>query len=379
MDSREFSEIKTKARKLEEIYNDLWGRLDNNTLCQEHAIIEEELAKPTLWENPAKAKPLLKKKTLLENKQNTNALLFSAMQNVKDYLHFAQEDFSNNLQSDALQELINALTYLETLLENTENTLLLANKEDSFSAIIELHAGAGGTEAQDWVEMLLRMYVRFAENNKYTVEELDYISGDEAGIKSVVLRIIGENAYGLLQFEKGIHRLIRISPFDSSGKRHTSFASVDVLPDIDDETEIEIKEADLRIDTFRSSGPGGQSVNTTSSAVRITHLPTGIAAQCQNEKSQHANKDSALQILKARIYQEEQKKKLLEKQQHYSTKDAINFGSQIRTYTLHPYKLVKDHRSNTEIGDVESVLNGNLYLLIKEVLRYAQQQRTELY
>ena len=254
--------------------------------------------------------------------------------------------------------------------------MLLSGKEDSQNAILEIHPGAGGTEAQDWASMLQRMYQRWADNHRFTTEILDFLGGDEAGIKSATLSIKGENAYGLLKNEKGIHRLIRISPFDSSGRRHTSFASVDVIPDVSQDIQIEINEADLRVDVFRASGAGGQHVNKTNSAVRITHIPTGIVVQCQNEKSQHRNRDTAMQILRGRLYERELRLLEEEHKSQYQEKDAINFGSQIRTYTLQPYRLIKDHRTGTEVGDVDSVLNGNLDTIIKELLLYRHAAKT---
>ena len=218
--------------------------------------------------------------------------------------------------------------------------------------------------------MLLRMYMRWADRHNCATEYLDYLDGDEAGLKSVTLRIKGPYAYGLLKGEKGIHRLIRISPFDSSGRRHTSFASIDVIPDAGQEIKIEINENDLRIDVFRAGGAGGQHVNRTNSAVRITHIPSGIVVQCQNEKSQHSNRDSAMHVLRARLYDRELQKLESERKAHYQDKDAINFGSQIRTYTLQPYRLVKDHRTNCEVGNVDAVLDGDLDQLIREVLLY---------
>ena len=290
-----------------------------------------------------------------------------------DWLSMAQE--LETLEGTESAETVEALTSLAKQiddlaekLEETEMNLLLAAEEDHMDAIVDIHPGAGGTEAQDWAQMLQRMYLRWADIHGFTVEEMDYLPGDEAGIKSVTLRIAGANVYGLLKNERGIHRLIRISPFDSSGRRHTSFASVDVIPDAGQEITIDIKEADLRVDVFRSSGPGGQSVNTTSSAVRITHIPTGLVAQCQNEKSQHHNKDSAMRILRGRLYELELHKRDEARQAQYAGKDAISFGSQIRTYTLQPYRLVKDHRTNTEIGDVEAVLNGKIDKLLRDTL-----------
>lgn len=260
-------------------------------------------------------------------------------------------------------------------LKQLELKTLLSAEEDKAGVILEIHPGAGGTEAQDWAEVLLRMYKRWAENHNYQVSLLDYLPGEEAGLKSVVLNIEGNYAYGLLKAEKGIHRLIRISPFDTSGRRHTSFASVDVYPDLSQEIEIDIQEQDLRIDVFRSSGPGGQSVNKTSSAVRITHLPSGITVQCQNEKSQHRNRDSALKILKARLYEIELQKMAEDKQLKYEEKSAIAWGSQIRTYTLQPYRLVKDHRTGTESSDVDRVLNGELDEFIRNYLIYLHGQK----
>ncbi len=259
----------------------------------------------------------------------------------------------------------------------TELKALFAGEEDMAPALLEIHPGAGGTEAQDWAEMLLRMYTRWAERHEFTIKTLDFLPGDEAGVKSVTLLIEGPYAYGQLKAEKGIHRLIRISPFDSSGRRHTSFASVDVYPDMGREIEIDIKEDDLRIDTFRASGPGGQKVNKTSSAIRITHLPTNIVVQCQNEKSQFRNKDTALKILRARLFELEQSKLDAEKKKAYNAKEAIGFGSQIRTYTMQPYRLVKDHRTGTESGNVDAVLDGTLDIFIRNYLLYDHEKNAK--
>ena len=291
------------------------------------------------------------------------------MNSVAEYLYFAQEG-----EEEAVNAFVEAVCQAQAMIESIEIELLFVKPEDKYGALLELHAGAGGKDAQDWTQMLSRMYERFGIRKGYKVECVDYLAGDEAGIKSITLQIEGEYAYGLLQYERGIHRLIRISPFDSSGKRHTSFASVDVLPSIEENTSIVIKDSDLRIDTFRSSGPGGQSVNTTSSAVRIIHIPTGVVVQCQNERSQHANKESALRILKARLYRMEQEKIQEQKQSSYDSKEAINFGSQIRTYTLHPYMLVKDHRTQTERSDVEGVLDGDISVFLKSSLEFYSRE-----
>jgi len=282
--------------------------------------------------------------------------LSQAKSDVDDWLALAHEDQAQ----DTLEALRENLDLLQSRLDETELSILLSAPDDNTAAILEIHPGAGGVDAQDWAEMLLRMYLRWAESRGFAVNELDRLYGEEAGIKSVTLQITGPYAYGLLKGEAGIHRLIRISPFDASGRRHTAFASVDAYPDIDTNIEIEVKDEDLRIDVFRASGPGGQHVNRTNSAVRITHLPSGIVVQCQNEKSQLKNKVSAMKVLKARLYEREIKELEASKKADYATKDAIAFGSQIRTYTLQPYRLVKDHRSGFEDSNVDAVLDGRL-------------------
>jgi peptide chain release factor 2 len=251
---------------------------------------------------------------------------------------------------------------------------LLSGPHDAAAAIVDIHPGAGGTDSQDWAEMLLRMYRRWAESKGFKLEFLNYIPGDEAGIKSVTLQITGPHAYGFLKGEKGTHRLIRISPFDTSGRRHTSFASLDVCPQIGQDIDIDIKDDDLRIDIFRSSGPGGQHVNKTSSAVRITHLPTNIVVQCQSERSQLKNRETCMKILRARLYERELEKLERAKQAEYASKTAIAWGSQIRTYTLHPYRLVKDHRTNMEISNVDAVLDGEIDGLIQSYLLFLHEQ-----
>ena len=333
--------------------------------------IENELSRPGAWDKPEALTPLLREKRQLEDEVGRLNRLKNAHDDMQAWLELAAEDGGE----EALQSLHEQQDALNGLLEETELVMLLSGEEDGQDAILEIHPGAGGTESQDWAEMLLRMYTRWAARRGYEVEELDFLPGDEAGIKSVTLRISGPHAFGFLRSERGIHRLIRISPFDASGRRHTSFASVDVIPDAGNDIELDIKESDLRFDTFRSSGPGGQSVNTTSSAVRVTHIPTGISAQCQNEKSQHHNKDSALRILKARLYNLELQKREAERQAQYAGKDAIAFGSQIRTYTLQPYRLVKDHRTNCEAGDVEAVLNGQIDQFQHDYLLYRHEQQ----
>lgn len=246
--------------------------------------------------------------------------------------------------------------------------LMLSEKEDVNNAIVSINAGAGGTEAQDWAEMLFRMYLRWCERKKYKTEIIDFQPGEEAGIKSVTFTASGPYAHGYLKSETGVHRLVRISPFNASGKRHTSFASVFVYPELDTEITVDVEEKDLRIDVYRASGAGGQHVNKTSSAVRITHLPSGIVVQCQQEKSQHRNKDLAMKVLKARLYQAEKEKQDEKLRQVHDSKDDIAWGSQIRSYVLHPYQMVKDHRTKHEIGNVNSVLDGDIDPFIEGVL-----------
>jgi peptide chain release factor 2 len=245
---------------------------------------------------------------------------------------------------------------------------MLSDENDDKNAIVSINAGAGGTEAQDWTEMLLRMYLRWCERKNFKVEMIDLLEGEEAGIKSVTFTASGPYAHGMLKAESGVHRLVRISPFDASGRRHTSFAAVLVFPEIDDKIEIEVKQSDLRVDTYRASGAGGQHVNKTSSAVRLTHLPTGIVVQCQNEKSQHRNRDIALKILKARLYERERRAQQAKMQETHDNLDEIAWGNQIRSYVMQPYRLVKDHRTNVEKGNVDAVLDGELDEFIEAYL-----------
>src|SRR5690348_3504635 len=277
-----------------------------------------------------------------------------------------------NVNGDIAREM---KTYGE-LLEKLETSMLLSGENDARSAIVTIHPGAGGTESQDWAEMLMRMYLRWAERVGHSIVVTDRLEGEGAGIKSVTFEVNGENAYGLLQSEIVVHRLVRISPFDANARRHTSFASVFVYPQVDDEIKIDIRLDDLRIDTFRASGAGGQHVNMTDSAVRITHFPTGIVVQCQNERSQHKNRDSAMKQLRARLYEFEMDKKREETRKTEASKLDINFGSQIRSYVLAPYRLIKDHRTKLAIGDVDRVLDGDLDELIHDYLVWRKTGKT---
>jgi len=268
-----------------------------------------------------------------------------------------------------LKEVEGDVFRLEKEVKDLEFHSLLGDPDDRRNAILAINAGAGGTEAQDWVEMLFRMYLRWCESKNIKTRVIDYLAGDEAGVKSVTITVTGPYAYGHLKSEHGIHRMVRISPFDATGRRHTSFASVSVLPEVDTDIKIQIDDKDIRIDTYRASGPGGQHVNKTSSAVRITHLPTGIVVQCQNEKSQHRNKDMAIKVLKSRLYDLEKNKRDEKKQELHQTQKEIAWGSQIRSYVFNPYRLVKDHRSNVEVGNLEKVMDGDINMFIDAYLR----------
>lgn len=268
-----------------------------------------------------------------------------------------------------LQEVQRDISRIAEEIKKLDVQLLFSDPDDKRNAIVAINAGAGGTEAQDWVQMLLRMYTRWCESKKFSAEVIDYLEGEEAGIKNVTFTVTGPWAYGLLKSEHGIHRMVRVSPFDATGRRHTTFASVSIYPEVDVDIKIEIDEKDIRVDTFRASGPGGQHVNKTSSAVRITHIPTGIVVQCQNEKSQHRNKDMALKVLKARLYELEKNKLEEKKQEIHKTQKEIAWGSQIRSYVFNPYRLVKDHRTNVEVGNLEKVMDGDIDTFIDAFLR----------
>lgn len=280
-------------------------------------------------------------------------------------------DLYNEGETGIETDIEEAYLSLQKSVSDFELKLILSDQHDINNAILTIHSGAGGTEADDWASMLYRMYSRWAEENKAKVEILDMLDGDEAGIKSITLNIIGEYAYGYLKGESGVHRLVRISPFDSQNRRHTSFASVFVLPEIEDDFEVEISEADLRIDTYRAGGAGGQHINTTDSAVRITHVPSGVVVTCQNERSQHKNKASAIKILKAKLYELEMNKRNAAKEKLENTKTEIGWGNQIRSYVMHPYKMVKDLRTRYETGNVDAVMDGGLEPFIKSYLLFS--------
>ena len=318
-----------------------------------------------MWSNPAASQPLMRDRKRLEELIARDDELVRRTSDIDAYFELASEG------EDVLADLDRDIKSLATFTEELEARTMLSGEADALNAIVTVHPGAGGTESQDWAEMLLRMYLRWAEQQGFKTEMNDYQDGEEAGIKSATFTIIGEYAFGLLAGESGVHRLVRISPFDSAKRRHTSFASVFVSPEIDDSIQVDIKIEDLRIDTYRSGGKGGQHVNTTDSAVRITHIPTNIVVQCQNERSQHKNREKAMKMLRSRLYEYELEKKRAESKKLEDSKLDINFGSQIRSYVLQPYRMAKDHRTKAEVGDVDKVLDGYLepflrgYLLAK--------------
>ncbi|MGA2136194.1 MAG: peptide chain release factor 2 [Bryobacteraceae bacterium] len=324
--------------------------------------IEELVAAPDFWNQPEKSQKIMQRRKRLEETLGNESRIAALSSDLDTLFELARE--GENVNGDIERD----IQEFEQLLERVETAMLLSGENDARSAIVTIHPGAGGTESQDWAEMLLRMYLRWAERDGFNTVVTDRLEGEGAGIKSVTFEVNGDNAYGLLQSEIGVHRLVRISPFDANARRHTSFASVFVYPQVDDEIKIDIKPDDLRIDTFRSGGAGGQHVNMTDSAVRIVHLPTNIVVQCQNERSQHKNRDSAMKQLRARLYEFELEKKRAEAAKTEASKLDINFGSQIRSYVLAPYRLIKDHRTKLAIGDVDRVLEGDLEPLIHAYL-----------
>ena len=325
-------------------------------------LLESEIGEPDFWNQPEKSQRVMQQRKRLEEAIQHADLVVSTTSDIDTLFELAKE--GENVNGDLERE----MKRFERTLEELETGMLLSGENDARDAIITIHPGAGGTESQDWAEMLLRMYLRWAERHKFEAVITDRLEGEGAGIKSVTLEINGENIYGQLQSEVGVHRLVRISPFDANARRHTSFASVFVYPQIDEDIKIDIKPEELKVDVFRASGAGGQHVNRTESAVRFTHLPTGIVVQCQNERSQHKNRSSAMKQLRAKLYEYEMEKKRAADQKLEDTKLEINFGSQIRSYVLAPYRLVKDHRTKLAIGDVDRVLDGDIDALIHAYL-----------
>ncbi len=320
---------------------------------------------PDFWNDQQAAQVVINEANGIKAIVNDYNDLVSTHENLEMTLELLKEEPDEELQA----ELGTELEEFQTNMSDFELQMLLSEPYDKNNAILELHPGAGGTESQDWGSMLLRMYTRWADKRGFKVETLDYLPGDEAGIKSVTLKISGHNAYGYLKAEKGVHRLVRISPFDSSGRRHTSFVSCDVMPEFNDEIEIDVRTEDLKIDTYRATGAGGQHINTTDSAVRITHTPTGTVVQCQSERSQIKNRESAMKMLKAKLYQLEIEKQEQQLAEIRGEQKEIGWGSQIRSYVFHPYSMVKDHRTNEETGNTGAVMDGDLDAFINAYLR----------
>ena len=330
-----------------------------------------EMSDPSFWDNPDKAREISQQATEAKDTYDTYTRLFEQAEGIQELLEIAIEEDDQSMEAEIKSE----IERIGLILEQKEIEILLNEPYDTNNAIITFHAGAGGTEAQDWTEMLIRMYLKWAESRGFELEELNILPGDEAGVKSAEYMIRGKFAYGLLKAEKGVHRLVRISPFDAAKRRHTSFAAVDVMPEITDDVEVDLNMADVRVDYYRASGAGGQHINKTSSAVRMTHLPTGIVAQCQSQRSQHQNKDRCLQILRAKLYELELAKREKEKQAIDGEQQAIEWGSQIRSYVFQPYTLVKDNRSGVETGNIQAVMDGELDVFIEGFLKYNNLQK----
>ncbi|WP_164216651.1 peptide chain release factor 2 [Virgibacillus sp. YIM 98842] len=361
----EMAEIKSELEKMTNRINEFRGSLDLDKKKERIKELELEMADPSFWNDQDTAQAVISEANGLKGYVNSFQDLEERIENVEVSYELVKEENDQELFDDLQSE----ITELKKGINDFELQMLLSEPYDANNAILELHPGAGGTESQDWASMLLRMYQRWAEDKDFKVETLDYLPGDEAGVKSVTLLIKGHNAYGNLKAEKGIHRLVRISPFDSSGRRHTSFVSCDVTPEMTDDVDIEIKSEDIKIDTYRASGAGGQHVNTTDSAVRITHLPTNVIVTCQNERSQIKNRDAAMKMLKSKLYQLEIEKQQEELAEIRGEQKEIGWGSQIRSYVFHPYSMVKDHRTNKEIGNTQAVMDGEIDPFIDAYLR----------
>ena len=372
MNEFEIQECKIKISEYKPLIDKLNNSLNINSLEKQVEKFENQAAAPNFWEDMDNAQKIMQKSNHLKSKISKFKSLSSMVEDCETMIDMLIEENDDSLASDLEK------TLKEVEREIKEQTLqtLLSGEYDSKNAIITLHAGAGGTEAMDWVEMLFRMYSRWAERHNFKTKTLDYIAGDEAGIKSISILIEGQNAYGYLKSESGVHRLVRVSPFDASGRRHTSFASAEVLPEIDETIDIEIRDEDIKMDVFRSSGAGGQHVNKTSSAVRLTHIPTGIVTSCQNERSQLQNRTTAMKMLKSKLIEIKEREHLEKIEDIKGDQKEIAWGSQIRSYVFMPYTLVKDHRTNFENGNISAVMDGDLDDFINAYL--SQQAKKNL-
>src|SRR5678815_2799362 len=343
---------------------------DASKLREKLSEVEKQASDPNLWSNPARSQLVMRERKRLEDLLATDADLTRREEDIRAYFELGREGES------VITDLRREIDSLQQVIDRLETESLLSGENDGLNAIVTIHPGAGGTESQDWADMLLRMYLRWAEQQGFQTVLNDYQPGEEAGLKSATFTVNGQYAFGFLTSEIGVHRLVRISPFDQAKRRHTSFASVYVSPEIDESVEVVIKPEDLRIDTYRSSGKGGQHVNTTDSAVRITHIPTGLVASCQNERSQHKNRERAMSMLRSKLYELELEKKREATRKIEDSKLDIDFGSQIRSYVLQPYRMVKDHRTKEEVGDVDRVLDGNLQPFIQAYLRMRRGEKS---
>ena len=357
-------DIKPRLGELKEKLDQMEVSLEVPAKEEKIAELEYKMGEPTFWDDAEEAQKINQELNDVKISVDKFKSLKAKFEDAQTLWEMAMEDGDESLE----EEIKAALDKVADGLENLQLEVLLSGPYDANNAILTLHAGAGGTEAQDWTQMLLRMYGRWAERHGFTVETADLLPGDEAGVKSATLFIKGHNAYGFLKSEKGIHRLVRISPFDANARRHTSFAACDIMPEIDDAVEVDINMADVRVDTYRASGAGGQHINKTSSAVRMTHMPTGIVVQCQNERSQLQNREQCLKMLRAKLFELEMEKKEAELAKLEGDQQKIEWGSQIRSYVFQPYTMVKDHRTNVETGNVQAVMDGDIDMFIRAFL-----------
>ncbi len=361
----EYDEIRLELNGMKPQLDDLAEALGLEKNRAEIAKLEEESGAADFWDDLANSQKVLKRLRELKNKEEEYKKLTTMYDDVLTTIEIAEEENDASL----LDEVKHAAEHFKAEFETQKLSTLLSGEYDENNAILTFHAGAGGTEAQDWAQMLYRMYTRWAERHDFKYKVLDYLEGDEAGIKSASILIEGMNAYGFLKSESGVHRLVRVSPFDASGRRQTSFASLEVMPEIDNDVEVEIKEEDLRVDTYRSSGAGGQHVNKTESAIRITHIPTGIVVACQNERSQHQNREVAMKMLKSKLVEIKEREHLDKIDDIKGEQMQIGWGSQIRSYVFMPYTMVKDHRTNYEVGNITAVMDGDLDGFINAYLK----------
>ncbi|MEQ8350189.1 MAG: peptide chain release factor 2 [Leptospiraceae bacterium] len=364
---RNREELLKSARELKEDFQQRWQKNGIEGQLAEMQDMEDLMTQPDFWDDPDKAREMSQRKSALEKKLIPWKDLNRDLEDFPDLVELTMEEMDD--QEAALQQLSREYAGIEERFEDVQLAEALLGKDDQLNAIVTISSGAGGTESQDWAQMLLRMYTRWFDRKGFGYETLDLQDGEEAGIKSASLLVKGESAFGYLKSENGVHRLVRISPFDSNKRRHTSFASVHVAPEIDDEIEVNVEEKDLRVDTYRASGAGGQHINKTDSAIRITHIPTGVVVQCQQERSQHKNRDKAMKMLRSRLYELEREKREEDAESRSGEKRDVSWGNQIRSYVFHPYKMVKDLRTGFETSDPDSIMNGELEDMVKSYLK----------